>query len=149
MNHSVLAFIKIYFSYKLPNTMKTLTRSSMKEFKPIFSKKLIFLTKKEKSLLVETVPFLVIITLIFRVLGATNNFNFSSNILLISSITILIFTLFLLNGLFIKKKVGWILMCIFQAVLLIYDLSVGNLISGIVSATIGFWIVFQIKQQYN
>ena len=121
----------------------------MKEFKPIFSKKLIFLTKKEKSLLVETVPFLVIITLIFRVLGATNNFNFSSNILLISSITILIFTLFLLNGLFIKKKVGWILMCIFQAVLLIYDLSVGNLISGIVSATIGFWIVFQIKQQYN
>jgi hypothetical protein len=134
--------------------MKNLTLSFMKENKPIQSKRLLSLNNREKNLLVKIIPFLVIISAIFRLLRANNHFIFStqylSNSLLIGTITVfLFFAFFLFNGLFNNKQYGWVLLCIFQGILLIYDLSVGNTFTGVFTGLIGGWILIQVKEKYE
>jgi hypothetical protein len=126
----------------------------MKENKPIQSKRLLSLNNREKNLLVKIIPFLVIISAIFRLLRANNHFIFSteylSNSLLIGTITVfLFFAFFLFNGLFNNKQYGWVLLCIFQGILLIYDLSVGNTFTGVFTGLIGGWILIQVKEKYE
>jgi hypothetical protein len=134
--------------------MKNLTLSFMKENKPIYSKKLLSLNEQEKNLFVKIIPFLVIISAIFRLLRANNHFIFSpeylSNSLLIGTITVfLIFAFFLFNGLFNNKQYGWVLVFIFQSILLIYDLAIGNTLTGIPTGLIGGWILMQVKEKYE
>jgi hypothetical protein len=134
--------------------MKNLTLSFMKENKPISSEKLLSLNNQEKNLLVKIIPFLVIISAIFRLLRANNHFIFLPEYLfyslLIGTITVfLFFAFFLFNGLFNNKQYGWVLLCIFQGILLIYDLSVGNILTGIFTGLIGGWILMQVKEKYE
>jgi hypothetical protein len=126
----------------------------MKENKPIYSKKLLSLNEQEKNLLVKIIPFLVVISAIFRLLRTTNHFIFFTEYLsyslLIGMITaFLFFAFFLFNGLFNNKQYGWVLVCIFQSLLLIYDLSIGNTLTGIFTGLIGGWILMQVKEKYE
>jgi hypothetical protein len=134
--------------------MKTLTLSFMKENKPIYSKKIISLNEQEKELLLDVIPFLVLISIIIRLLGANNHPSFlseyiSSWSLIVFGFSFIIFAFFLLNGLFKRQKTGWILTCIFQGILLIFDLSVGNSVTGFLTLIIGFWMLLQVREKYR
>lgn len=126
----------------------------MKEPKTFHYKKLLFLNEKEKELLVEIIPFLVIISAIIRLLAVKDDSNFFSEYSSFSlsiglGIALLIFALFLFFGLFKKKKYGLILMYIFQSILLIYDILIGNILTGILTSLIGIGILIQVKDEYS
>jgi hypothetical protein len=134
--------------------MKTLTLSFMKENKPVSSKKNLSLNEQEKDLLLDVIPFLVITSVIIRLLGANNHPSFLSEYtsfgsLVVFGFSFIIFAFFLFNGLLKRQKTGWILTCIFQGILLTYDLSVGNLLTGILTLIVGFWMLLQIKEKYS
>jgi hypothetical protein len=133
--------------------MRNTTLSFMKETKPFDYKPLFSLNDREKELLVEVIPFLVVISAILRLFSSNNNsdsfIEYSSDFILIGLIlTSFIFALFLFYGLFKRKKYGWILMFFFQGILLIYDLSVGNIITGILTGLIGGWMLMQVRKKY-
>ena len=131
--------------------MRNTTLSFTKETKPFNFKKALSLNEQERELLVDIIPFLVIISAIFRLLNSNISrfilaeyFSYSSKITLITAL--LLFELFLFIWLFKRQKIGWILMCLFQGILLIYDLSIGNIFTGILTALIGMCMLGQIKE---
>jgi hypothetical protein len=133
--------------------MRNTTLTLMKEMKPFSSKKLISLNEQEKELLVEIMPLLVVISTIFRLISPTNYpiyfTEYSSYLPLIGIlITMFVFALFLFTGLLKKRQCGWILLCLFQGILLIYDLSVGSILTGILTALIGGWMLMQVREKY-
>jgi hypothetical protein len=126
----------------------------MKENKPLSSKKFISLNEQEKELLTDIIPFLVIISVITRLFGVNNQLIFlseyiSSWSLIVFGFSFVIFAFYLFNGLFRRQKTGWILTCAFQSILLTYDFSVGNLLTGFLTIIIGLVMLWQIREKYS
>ena len=134
--------------------MRNKTLSFMKETKPFYNKKFLSLNQQEKELLVQIIPFLVIISAIFRLLSVSKSSDFyaeywSNSILFLSIIFFFILALFLFIGLFKRKKFGWLLVCFFQSILLMYDFSTGNIFTGILTSILGFWLLMQVRGEYR
>lgn len=53
-----------------------------------------------------------------------------------------------LPGLFARKMSGWTLLFYSQVVSLVYSVVTGNIISALISALIGFYVLFQIREKY-
>jgi hypothetical protein len=54
-----------------------------------------------------------------------------------------------LPGLFARKMSGWTMVFYADVISLVYSLINGNILSGLVSALIGFYFLFQIKSKYT
>lgn len=54
-----------------------------------------------------------------------------------------------LPGLFARKMTGWRLMFYSQIAVLVYSLLYGAVVSGIIGALIGFYILFQVRTKYS
>ena len=139
--------------------METSTLPLEKELEPIFTKQLPAFPDNIKDLFVKIAPFLAIIGVVFGVLGVGITAILSPFAWFSGSIAYGIGMIFLLimvvlealsiPGLFAQKIVGWKYMYYAQFVSIIYSLCMGNWISGIIGAFIGFWILFQIKEKYT
>ena len=134
--------------------MRNKTLSFMKETKPFYNKKFLSLNQQEKELLVQIIPFLVIISIIFRLLSVSKSSDFhteywSNSVLFLSIAFFFVLALFLFIGLFKRKKFGWLSVCFFQSILLMYDFSVGNIYTGILTSVLGFWLLMQVRGEYR
>lgn len=54
-----------------------------------------------------------------------------------------------LPGLFARKMVGWTFLFYSQIVSLVYSVVTGNILSAIIGALIGFYVLFQIRSKYT
>ena len=139
--------------------METNTLPLEKELEPIFTKQLPAFPENIKDLFVKIAPFLAIIGVVFGVLGVgitaiLSPFAwFSGSIIYGIGMIFLVIMVVLeglsIPGLFAQKMDGWKYMYYAQFVSVIYNLCMGNWISGIFGAFIGFWILFQIREKYS
>ena len=139
--------------------METNTLPLEKELEPIFTKQLPAFPENIKDLFVKIAPFLAIIGVVFGVLGVgitaiLSPFAwFSGSIIYGIGMIFLVIMVVLeglsIPGLFAQKMDGWKYMYYAQFVSVIYNLCMGNWISRIFGALIGFWILFQIREKYS
>jgi hypothetical protein len=139
--------------------METNTLPLEKELEPIFTKQLPAFPDNVKDLFVKIAPFLAIIGVVFGVLGvgvgalfspfAWFSGSFIYGIGMIFLIVMIVLEGLAIPGLFAVKKEGWRYMYYAQFVSVVYSLCMGNWFSAILSAFIGFWILFQIKEKYS
>lgn len=130
-----------------------------KELEPIFTKQLPAFPDNIKDLFVKIAPFLAIIGVVFGVLGvgitallspfAWFAGSFIYGLGMIFLLIMVILDALAIPGLFAQKMQGWKYMYYAQFVSIIYSLCLGNWISGILGAFIGFWILFQIREKYS
>ena len=139
--------------------METNTLPLEKELEPIFTKQLPAFPDNIKDLFVKIAPFLAIIGVIIGVSGVGflalfSPFAWFSGSLIYGIGMIFLLLMVILDalaipGLFAQKMAGWKYMYYAQFLNLIYSLCMGNWISGLLGAFIGFWILFQIKEKYS
>ena len=139
--------------------METNTLPLEKELEPIFTKQLPAFPDNIKDLFVKIAPFLAIIGVIIGVSGVGflalfSPFAWFSGSLIYGIGMIFLLLMVILDalaipGLFAQKMAGWKYMYYAQFLNLIYSLCMGNWISGLLGAFIGFWVLFQIKEKYS
>ena len=139
--------------------METNTLPLEKELEPIFTKQLPAFPDNIKDLFVKIAPFLAIIGVIIGVSGVGflalfSPFAWFSGSLIYGIGMIFLLLMVILDalaipGLFAQKMAGWKYMYYAQFLNLIYSFCMGNWISGLLGAFIGFWILFQIKEKYS
>jgi hypothetical protein len=54
-----------------------------------------------------------------------------------------------LPGLFARKMMGWTLLFYSQIISLVYGLLNGNIFGALISALVGFYLLFQIRSKYS
>ena len=139
--------------------METNTLPLEKELEPIFTKQLPAFPDNIKDLFVKIAPFLAIIGVVFGIsfvgIGALLSpfawfaGSFTYGIAMIFLIITIVLEGLAIPGLFAQKMAGWRYSYYAQFVNAVFGLLMGNWISAILSAFIGFWILFQIKEKYS
>jgi hypothetical protein len=139
--------------------METNTLPLEKELEPIFTKQLPSFPDNVKDLLVKIAPFLAIIWLIIGVSGvglasllapfAWFSYGIGYGIGMLLLIATIILIALAIPGLFNQKKDGWKYMYYAEFTSVVSSLIFGSWIGAILSAFIGFWILFQIREKYS
>jgi hypothetical protein len=150
---------KSIFHINPTKIMETNTLPLEKELEPIFTKQLPSFPDNVKDLLVKIAPFLAIIWLIIGVSGvglaslfapfAWFSYGISYGLAILLLIATIILIALAIPGLFNQKKDGWKYMYYAEFTSLVSGLLFGNWIGVILSAFIGFWILFQSKEKYS